>query len=58
MLTIGDELLAGTTVNTNAAWLGAELTARGVAWCVSRRSATIRRPSAGPSVGHVPRPKW
>jgi len=31
LLTIGDELLAGTTVNTNAAWLGAELTAQGVA---------------------------
>ncbi len=30
LLTIGDELLAGVTVNTNAAWLGAELTARGI----------------------------
>ncbi|SHK11604.1 competence/damage-inducible protein A [Rhodothermus profundi] len=29
LLTIGDELLTGTTVNTNAAWLGAELTAHG-----------------------------
>ncbi len=31
LLTIGDELLSGTTVNTNAAWLGAELTGQGIA---------------------------
>ncbi|MDQ7040584.1 MAG: competence/damage-inducible protein A [Rhodothermus sp.] len=30
LLTIGDELLTGVTINTNAAWLGAELTARGI----------------------------
>ncbi len=30
MITIGDELLAGDTVNTNAAWLGRELSERGV----------------------------
>jgi molybdenum cofactor synthesis domain-containing protein len=31
LVTVGDELLAGDTVNTNAAWLGRELAARGVA---------------------------
>lgn len=30
LVTIGGELLRGETVNSNAAWLGAELTARGV----------------------------
>ena len=30
IVTVGDELLAGETVNTNAAWLGARLTERGV----------------------------
>lgn len=30
IITVGDELLAGTTTNTNAAWLGASLTDRGV----------------------------
>ncbi|MFC7129778.1 competence/damage-inducible protein A [Haloferax chudinovii] len=30
VVTVGDELLAGDTVNTNAAWLCEELTARGV----------------------------
>lgn len=29
MITVGDELLAGDTVNTNAAWLGRQLTQRG-----------------------------
>ncbi|MFC7155346.1 competence/damage-inducible protein A [Halomarina halobia] len=29
VVTVGDELLAGETVNTNAAWLGERLTARG-----------------------------
>ncbi|MFB6117568.1 competence/damage-inducible protein A [Halosegnis sp.] len=29
ILTVGDELLVGDTVNTNAAWLGERLTARG-----------------------------
>ena len=29
LITVGDELLAGDTVNTNAAWLGRQLTARG-----------------------------
>jgi molybdenum cofactor synthesis domain-containing protein len=31
LVTVGDELLAGDTVNTNAAWLGEQLTHRGVA---------------------------
>jgi molybdenum cofactor synthesis domain-containing protein len=31
LVTVGDELLAGDTVNTNAAWLGRELASRGVA---------------------------
>lgn len=30
LLTVGDELLIGQVVNTNAAWLGAELTAHGL----------------------------
>jgi molybdenum cofactor synthesis domain-containing protein len=30
VVTVGDELLAGETVNTNAAWLGRELAERGV----------------------------
>jgi molybdenum cofactor synthesis domain-containing protein len=30
LVTVGDELLAGDTTNTNAAWLGRQLTARGV----------------------------
>jgi len=30
LLTVGDELLAGDTVNTNAAWLGRRLAERGV----------------------------
>ncbi|MFB6140328.1 MAG: competence/damage-inducible protein A [Halosimplex sp.] len=30
IVTVGDELLAGDTVNTNAAWLGERLTERGV----------------------------
>jgi len=30
VITVGDELLAGDTVNTNAAWLGRQLTDRGV----------------------------
>ncbi len=29
VVTVGDELLAGDTINTNAAWLGAQLTERG-----------------------------
>jgi molybdenum cofactor synthesis domain-containing protein len=31
IVTVGDELLAGDTVNTNAAWLGQQLSERGVA---------------------------
>ncbi|MFC7137363.1 competence/damage-inducible protein A [Halobaculum litoreum] len=31
LVTVGDELLAGDTVNTNASWLADQLTARGVA---------------------------
>ena len=30
LVTVGDELLAGDTVNTNAAWLGERLADRGV----------------------------
>jgi molybdenum cofactor synthesis domain-containing protein len=30
VVTVGDELLTGDTVNTNAAWLGRQLTSRGV----------------------------
>jgi len=30
LVTVGDEILAGDTVNTNAAWLGRELAERGV----------------------------
>src|SRR6056297_658698 len=30
LVTVGDELLAGDTTNTNAAWLGRELASRGV----------------------------
>ncbi|MEF8783229.1 MAG: molybdopterin-binding protein [Haloarculaceae archaeon] len=30
LVTVGDEILAGDTVNTNAAWLGTQLTERGV----------------------------
>lgn len=30
VVTVGDELLSGETINTNAAWLGRELTERGV----------------------------
>ena len=38
LLTIGDELLIGQTVNTNAAWIGAQLNAVGVA---VRRAVTV-----------------
>ncbi|EFW90267.1 molybdopterin binding domain protein [Haladaptatus paucihalophilus DX253] len=31
LVTVGDEILSGDTVNTNAAWLGERLTERGVA---------------------------
>lgn len=30
LVSVGDEILAGDTINTNAAWLGRELTERGV----------------------------
>src|SRR6056297_2515102 len=30
LVTVGDEILSGDTVNSNAAWLGRELTDRGV----------------------------
>ena len=39
LVTVGDELLAGDTVNTNAAWLGERLTDRG---------ASVRRVSVVP----------
>lgn len=47
LVTVGDELLAGDTVNTNAAWLGRELDERGVdverATVVPDRVADIAR---------------
>jgi molybdenum cofactor synthesis domain-containing protein len=47
LVTVGDELLAGDTVNTNAAWLGEQLTARGV---------TVGRATAVPDdVGEIAR---
>ena len=41
LVTVGDELLAGETVNTNAAWLGEQLTARGAS--VERSTAVPDR---------------
>lgn len=45
IITIGDELLIGQTINTNAAWLGAELAKIGVrvsnASCISDKEAAI-----------------
>ncbi len=38
LITIGDELLIGQTVNTNAAWIGERLSAHGI---TVRRAATI-----------------
>ena len=38
VVTVGDELLAGETLNTNAAWLAEELTARG---CAVERVTTV-----------------
>ncbi|MFC7077978.1 competence/damage-inducible protein A [Haloarcula halophila] len=47
VVTVGDELLAGDTVNTNAAWLGQQLAQRGVtverATVVPDRTADIAR---------------
>ncbi|WP_255196791.1 competence/damage-inducible protein A [Halorarius litoreus] len=47
LVTVGDELLSGDTVNTNAAWLGDQLAARGVhverATVVPDRIADIAR---------------
>ena len=47
VVTVGDELLVGETVNTNAAWLGEQLTARGVTvermTAVPDRTADIAR---------------
>ncbi|WP_435195553.1 competence/damage-inducible protein A [Natronomonas sp. EA1] len=47
LVTVGDELLAGDTVNTNAAWLGSRLDERGVtverATVVPDRKADIAR---------------
>jgi len=47
LVTVGDELLSGDTVNTNAAWLGTELDERGViverATVVPDRVADIAR---------------
>ncbi len=46
LLTVGDELLIGQTVNTNAAWIGEQLAARGItvrhAETVSDEAADIR----------------
>ncbi len=38
LLTVGDELLIGQTVNTNAAWIGEQLSAHGI---TVRRAATV-----------------
>ena len=38
IVTVGDELLVGQTVNTNAAWLAEQLTARG---CTVGRITTL-----------------
>lgn len=38
LITVGDELLIGQTVNTNAAWIGEQLSARGI---TVRRAATV-----------------
>jgi len=47
LVSVGDELLTGDTVNTNAAWLGRELSDRGVAvertTVVPDRTADIAR---------------
>jgi nicotinamide-nucleotide amidase len=47
LLTIGDELLIGQTTNTNAAWLGEQLTTRGIrvarSVTVGDDASTIRR---------------
>src|SRR6056297_2765243 len=47
VVTVGDELLVGETVNTNAAWLGEQLSARGVTverlTAVPDRTADIAR---------------
>ena len=47
LVTVGDELLAGDTVNTNAAWLGERLTERG---------ATVERVTVVPDrIGEIAR---
>ena len=42
MISIGDELLIGQTVNTNAAWMGRELTSEG--WVVSGTEVIADKP--------------
>ena len=42
LISIGDELLIGQTVNTNAAWMGRELTMEG--WVVSGTEAIADKP--------------
>lgn len=45
LISIGDELLIGQTINTNAAWLGKELSFRGISveisWTISDQPAEI-----------------
>lgn len=45
IVTVGDELLLGTTVDTNAAWLGRELAARGI--------PVVRRYTVGDEEGEI-----
>jgi nicotinamide-nucleotide amidase len=45
VVTVGDELLLGTTVDTNAAWLGGHLAARGI--------PVVRRHTVGDDVGEI-----
>ena len=42
LISIGDELLIGQTVNTNAAWMGQELTMEG--WVVSGTEVIADKP--------------
>ena len=42
LISIGDELLIGQTVNTNAAWMGRELTLEG--WVVSGTEVIADKP--------------
>ncbi len=45
VVTVGDELLSGETVNTNAAWLGRQLAERGVTVGSQRNEAQLYFPA-------------